>query len=177
MCRAITMERLRARVIRQHRIDAQSAAMWHMVGLESTTGDRSRLDAVESHRMTPMATCSSNLSESRLIPRDGFSCASACVAPGQASTDSLKSIGGIVTNPTVKITPTETAKRPGTGWHWWFSEPSAFRSAVRSNFASSAPRIFPHCTMRVFARAARRRSTVSLHHCLGDGYFPPANIL
>lgn len=92
------MERLRARVIRQHRIDAQSAGIWHMVGLESTTGDRSRLDAVESHRMMPMATRSSNLSESRLIPRDGFSCASVCVAPSQASADSLESIGSIVIN-------------------------------------------------------------------------------
>jgi AraC family transcriptional regulator len=29
---------------------------------------------------------------------------------------------GIVVRPTVRITPIESVKRLGTGWHWWFSE-------------------------------------------------------
>jgi len=71
-----------------------------------------------------MATCTSNVSQSRLMPRDGFSCASACLAPGQAGAepDSPKSISGIVIYPTVKIPPSETAKRLGPSWRWWLSE-------------------------------------------------------
>jgi AraC family transcriptional regulator len=39
-----------------------------------------------------------------------------------AEASSRPSIDGIVYRPTVRITPSESVKRLGTGWHWWFSE-------------------------------------------------------
>jgi AraC family transcriptional regulator len=39
----------------------------------------------------------------------------------RADTDLPKSIGSFF-HQTVKITPVESVKRLGTGWHWWFSE-------------------------------------------------------
>jgi AraC family transcriptional regulator len=72
----------------------------------------------------PMAMYPFRESEGRLIPGHGVGHALACMAEGQSQThvEAPRTIGGIVLYPTVKMTPAETAKRLGTGWHLWFSE-------------------------------------------------------
>jgi AraC family transcriptional regulator len=89
--------------------------------------------------MTPMATCTSKLSESRLIPRDRLNRTPACTPQRQTSADWLKSIGGIVIYPTVTVTPAETAKRLGTGWHWRFSETIRVPIGTKVEFRFQGP--------------------------------------
>ena len=73
---------------------------------------------------TAMATSASNSSEGRVMPGDGIGHASVGIAQVGTRTDadSMKSLENVVHHPTVKITPAESVKRLGRGWHWWFSE-------------------------------------------------------
>ena len=68
-----------------------------------------------------MATCVSNANVRRLMSRDGIASVGLPQSPAGVSTNSIPSIG-IAVRPTVKMTPAESAKRLGTGWHGWFSE-------------------------------------------------------
>lgn len=71
-----------------------------------------------------MATFASNVSESKVVPLDGINRTPIGRSHLRAIVDanSWSPFGGIVLHPTVSITPAESVRRLGTGWHWWFSE-------------------------------------------------------
>jgi AraC family transcriptional regulator len=83
----------------------------------------------------------SSVGEGRRIPDDGFDRLPSCTARGQslAGMESLRSIGGIVLYPTVQVTPAETARRLGIGWHWWFSESLHIPAGNRIDFRFQGP--------------------------------------
>jgi AraC family transcriptional regulator len=76
------------------------------------------------HGMIAMATFTSNVGESRVVSLDGINRAPIGRSHLRAIVDanSWPPFGGAVLHPTVSITPAETVRRLGTGWHWWFSE-------------------------------------------------------
>lgn len=71
-----------------------------------------------------MATFASNVSESKVVSPDGINRAPIGRSHLRAIMDasSWSPFGGTVLHPTVSITPAESVRRLGTGWHWWFSE-------------------------------------------------------
>jgi AraC family transcriptional regulator len=74
--------------------------------------------------MIAMATFASNGSESNGVSRDGINRAPIGRSHLRAIVDanSWSPFGDAVVHPTVSITPAESVRRLGTGWHWWFSE-------------------------------------------------------
>jgi AraC family transcriptional regulator len=74
--------------------------------------------------MIAMATFAPDGSESNMVSCDGIDRAAVGRSHLRAIVDanSWSPFGGTVLHPTVSITPTESVRRLGTGWHWWFSE-------------------------------------------------------
>ena len=71
-----------------------------------------------------MATFAADVSESRVVRRDGINHGSIGRSHIRAIADahSQPSNDSTVFHPTVEITPAEPVKRLGKGWRWWFSE-------------------------------------------------------
>jgi AraC family transcriptional regulator len=63
-----------------------------------------------------------NLGESREAAQNWMDYGSVSIARIRDKAGAPLSVGRIVHNPTVEITPVERVKRLGTGCHWWFSE-------------------------------------------------------
>ncbi|WP_249147456.1 helix-turn-helix transcriptional regulator [Bradyrhizobium jicamae] len=60
--------------------------------------------------------------------------------PQAVDTGAQSSLGTMTAYPTVQVTPLESVKRLGTGWHWWFSESVHIPIGSKIEFSFRGPR-------------------------------------
>ena len=130
-----------------------------LCGTVTATGSP-RLSKVQEDEVMAMATFASIANEGS-APRDRINHAALGRLPIRTivDADSEASIGSIVSLPTVKITPSGSVRRFGTGWHEWFSERVHVPVGSKVEFRFQGPR---HLLV-LYNEGVRRSGETSIH--------------